>query len=173
MRKSTWKVREKSGNFVTQEKWEPCSSASLWESGCNKTITSTVKQLRAGLDGHRSPPNDHTGQPQPNVFSCDLVQDSTIVPTDIASFVKKEQVNSSFRRRGGGGGSIDGTFVCPPNQNYVCSSNAHDSNHVHISHFTIGGKQYCWDTYLAPSYDVLDHLPVCSSNRDVLCLYIM
>ena len=30
------------------------SRVSLWESSCNNTITQTIKQLRAGLDGHRS-----------------------------------------------------------------------------------------------------------------------
>ena len=35
----------------------------------------------------------------------------------------------------------------------MCNSDAHDSSHVQFSHFIIGGKQYCWDLYLAPSHD--------------------
>ena len=163
------------------------SSASLWESDRNNPITGTVKQLRAGLDGHRSAPSDHTGQPPPNVSSGDLIASPSIVSTGtcpiqeisnyvsvlptqhfissdifiscfqhvnssylgIASFIKKEQLNSPFRRRGRR--KYRWNFVCPPNQNYTCSSNAYDFSHVQISQFTIGGKPYCWDSYLAPS----------------------
>ena len=150
------------------------SSASLWESDCNNPINRTIKQLRAGLDGHRSAPSDHTGQPPPNVPSGDLIANPTIVSTGtcsiqeisnyvsvlptqhfissdifiscfqhvnlsylgIASFIK---LNSSFRRRGR---REYRNFVRPPNQNCV-------------SHLAIGGKQYCWDSYLAPSHDGL------------------
>ena len=116
------------------------------------------KQLRAGLDGHRSAPGDHTGQPPPNVSSGDPIANSTIVSTGncpiqemsncvsvlptkhfispdvfiscsqhvtssylgIASFIKKEQLNSSFRRRGRR--KYRWNFVCPPDDGFVPSA---------------------------------------------------
>ena len=72
-----------------------------------------------------------------NVFvSCSQHVNSSY--SCIASFIKKEQLNSSFRRRGRR--KYRWNFVRPPNQNYTCSSNAYDSSHVQISQFTIGGK---------------------------------
>ena len=128
----------------------------------NQTATTPslepLKQLRAGLDGHRSAPSDHTGQPPPNVPSGDLIANPTIVSTGtcliqeisnyvsvlptqhfispdifiscfqhvnssylgIASFIKKEQLNSSFRRRGRR--KYRWNFVRPPNDGFVPSA---------------------------------------------------
>ena len=71
----------------------------------------------------------------------------------IASFTKKQQFNSSFGTNVRRKYRWNPTF--PRNQNCVCvcDSDAHDSSHVQFSHFIIGGKQYCWDLYLAPSHD--------------------